>query len=1080
MTGNGFKKIQEELHIQQHQHEHHNQGNYMMIPMMMFPNHHHHHQTAIHPQVDQVTTATNASNSNSTMPHFSTDDISYSHHLHPTILMAHHHNHSINQSPSSSLISNQEQFLYHPLNHQIFSNPIASNSKESESQSQSAIAATTTSTTTTTIPHHQTKFRYSHHHHHSPSTVISTIGTPPPIHRQLQQQSQPQKQSPTSSPNHYTSTLHSIKSTTKMTNGQSKKITRNDSNSSSSSSSTKSSHHQQCKVCGDTPIGKNFGVVTCGSCKIFFSRNIDSKERLQCRNHNRCMDSINKSNRRNCSACRLDKCIRLGMRVKRNRQKQHSSTTNTSSIESPKIIRNANRSLSESSSNHINGNYSQVLSHDQGSSQASDDIEINDQETGGLDDPMDYVDIPSLVQIEHGAVNSSSNPNNLFSISNCSDYDLTNESTSNQQPTTSAEKDEMLQPVRSESIIQLLSYQQQRQQPLFNSVSVIQQAPPSRPPSSALVVSTHNENDDSLIAESEDEDNNDEEEEDGIEEVLEKQENCQPISYVSVCAYSEQQSSTSKSGGTNNNSNEESSNQMLVPYNSSAALITASKLIGVDEEDIESIEQQTHDGFNYSHVRSSINAHTRYNYSNFYDENYYKYYYLPSNLNNYHDHHNSSYSNDLQQKSSNVVDDDGDSMNNTHLTIVRNRYDDNNGYSHNNRSNLASVELCKVEARNFGDQDHALIADLEKWQPYIRIHMGLDYTTTAPLQASTSTMNIRINEADYQHYRHKLFAKEREKIEYLNSTCRMISAKPQSHDQLRAIFDSLERGIFYANKSFKLYEEFWCESEISELIRQNKTGFIKKKNNLLHMLYHLRGVQNFDDNLNAWAIFNGVSDNGFTMIKLDMFQQSVKKEMAAAHRQYITSFPQEWRKDPTVFNLMTYLLLFGAFDRPHSPFKCDKLTYFQYLYLFKRYFECMYQDEEQAQQMLLWMLKLIRQLSPLCSECLTACTHSLNPAVLKKIGPNYAQCLMMEEKQLKKSFPSSSSLCSSSVSMSLASTSSCSIKSTNQAQTSMATIPKMVPNSSSSSSHVECDKNNTINDQSHNLNADEPMIIQDE
>lgn len=143
------------------------------------------------------------------------------------------------------------------------------------------------------------------------------------------------------------------------------------------------------------------------NCLFFFVE----QERLQCRNHNRCMDSLNKSNRRNCSACRLDKCIRLGMRVKRNRQKQHSSTTNTSSIESPKIIRNANRSLSESSSNHINGNYSQVLSHDQGSSQASDDIEINDQETGGLDDPMDYVDIPSLVQIEHGAVNSSSNPN---------------------------------------------------------------------------------------------------------------------------------------------------------------------------------------------------------------------------------------------------------------------------------------------------------------------------------------------------------------------------------------------------------------------------------------------------------------------------------------------------------------------------------------------------------------------------------------------------------------------------------------------------------------------------------------------
>lgn len=66
-----------------------------------------------------------------------------------------------------------------------------------------------------------------------------------------------------------------------------------------------------------------------------------------------------------------------------------------------------------------------------------------------------------------------------------------------------------------------------------------------------------------------------------------------------------------------------------------------------------------------------------------------------------------------------------------------------------------------------------------------------------------------------------------------------------------------------------------------------------------------------------------------------------------------------------------------------------------------RYFECMYQNVDKARQMLLWMLKLIRKLTPICSECLTACTHSLNPAVLKKIGPNYAQCLMMEEKQKK-------------------------------------------------------------------------------
>lgn len=63
----------------------------------------------------------------------------------------------------------------------------------------------------------------------------------------------------------------------------------------------------------------------------------------------------------------------------------------------------------------------------------------------------------------------------------------------------------------------------------------------------------------------------------------------------------------------------------------------------------------------------------------------------------------------------------------------------------------------------------------------------------------------------------------------------------------------------------------------------------------------------------------------------------------------------------------------------------------------------MYGDETKALQMLNWMLKLISELSPLCSECLTACTHSLNPQVLRKIGPNYAACLLSElqQKQLQ-------------------------------------------------------------------------------
>lgn len=35
-----------------------------------------------------------------------------------------------------------------------------------------------------------------------------------------------------------------------------------------------------CLICGDIPLGKNFGIVTCGSCKIFFRRNINFVDKV--------------------------------------------------------------------------------------------------------------------------------------------------------------------------------------------------------------------------------------------------------------------------------------------------------------------------------------------------------------------------------------------------------------------------------------------------------------------------------------------------------------------------------------------------------------------------------------------------------------------------------------------------------------------------------------------------------------------------------------------------------------------------------------------------------------------------------
>lgn len=74
-----------------------------------------------------------------------------------------------------------------------------------------------------------------------------------------------------------------------------------------------------------------------------------------------------------------------------------------------------------------------------------------------------------------------------------------------------------------------------------------------------------------------------------------------------------------------------------------------------------------------------------------------------------------------------------------------------------------------------------------------------------------------------------------------------------------------------------------------------------------------------------------------------------------------------------------------------------------YMYLLYRYYCTIYKDEQEVRQRLHLTLKLVDdQLTPLCSECLTACTHSLNPQLLQKIGPNYAACLVSENEQKEK------------------------------------------------------------------------------
>ncbi|KAG5671177.1 hypothetical protein PVAND_001388 [Polypedilum vanderplanki] len=70
--------------------------------------------------------------------------------------------------------------------------------------------------------------------------------------------------------------------------------------------------NQQCKVCGEPAAGFHFGAFTCEGCKSFFGRSYNNLSSIsECKNNSECV--INKKNRTACKACRLKKCLMVGM-----------------------------------------------------------------------------------------------------------------------------------------------------------------------------------------------------------------------------------------------------------------------------------------------------------------------------------------------------------------------------------------------------------------------------------------------------------------------------------------------------------------------------------------------------------------------------------------------------------------------------------------------------------------------------------------------------------------------------------------------------------------------------------------------
>lgn len=67
-----------------------------------------------------------------------------------------------------------------------------------------------------------------------------------------------------------------------------------------------------CVVCGDVSSGKHYGILACNGCSGFFKRSVRRKLIYRCQaGTGSCV--IDKAHRNQCQACRLKKCLRMGM-----------------------------------------------------------------------------------------------------------------------------------------------------------------------------------------------------------------------------------------------------------------------------------------------------------------------------------------------------------------------------------------------------------------------------------------------------------------------------------------------------------------------------------------------------------------------------------------------------------------------------------------------------------------------------------------------------------------------------------------------------------------------------------------------
>ncbi|KAL4659751.1 glucocorticoid receptor-like [Arapaima gigas] len=95
---------------------------------------------------------------------------------------------------------------------------------------------------------------------------------------------------------------------------------RTEAESSTSKSKSGGAAPKICLVCSDEASGCHYGVLTCGSCKVFFKRAMEGQHNYLCAGRNDCI--IDRIRRKNCPACRFRKCLQAGMNLEARKTKK--------------------------------------------------------------------------------------------------------------------------------------------------------------------------------------------------------------------------------------------------------------------------------------------------------------------------------------------------------------------------------------------------------------------------------------------------------------------------------------------------------------------------------------------------------------------------------------------------------------------------------------------------------------------------------------------------------------------------------------------------------------------------------------